>query len=323
MASDLRWCKIDQSGVLRFDGPDTQTFLQGQLTNNVNALTAALSHYTGYCSPKGRLLASPLLWRRDDAYHLLLPRALCEPLRKRLTMYILRSKVKAADISSAYSLFGVSGVDAAHRVATLTGTAPAATHAVAHAENADITVIRLPVQRYLIVAAAADAGRVEAVLAPAAAASPATLWDAWDIEAGIPSVVTATQEQFVPQTVNFDLIGAVSFDKGCYPGQEIVARTHYLGRVKQRMVRARIVASNAPAAGDKLYSATFGDQASGMIVAAAATDVAADTATDVDCNAVYDVLAVVQNNTAENAAMHWQSPTGPVLDIQPLPYAVK
>ncbi len=309
VTTEIRWCKITQSGVLRFDGTDTQSFLQGQLTNDINALTTTLSQYTGYCTPKGRLLASLLLWRRDSVYHMLLPRALCEPVRKRLSMYILRSKVKAADISDAQVLFGLAGTDAASWVATITGAAPAAVHDVVHHEN--VSALMLPVQRYLVVAALADAPRIEAALTAAAAASPATLWDALDIEAGIPSVVAATQEQFVPQTVNFDLINALSFDKGCYPGQEIVARTHYLGRVKQRMVRARITAASAPAAGDKLYTEAFGGQASGMIVAAVAASIGA-----------YDVLAVIQTGSLDKSAVHWQSPSGPALEIQPLPYAV-
>jgi folate-binding protein YgfZ len=125
-------------------------------------------------------------------------------------------------------------------------------------------------------------------------------------------VVAATQEQFVPQTVNFDFIGAVSFDKGCYPGQEIVARTHYLGKPKQRMVRAQVVSELMPQAGDKLYSTAFGDQASGMIV----------NAVTVGTNR-HDVLAVVQTSSIDNADVHWKSPDSPALEITALPYALK
>ena len=313
MTSEIYWCKLTHSGVLSFDGPDAKAFLQGQLTNDINAITGTRSQYAGYCTPKGRLLASMLLWLHDGAYHILLPRALCEPVRKRLSMYILRAKVKAADVSEDYVLFGLAGTQAAALTASLAASAPAAIHDVVHGQG--VSALMLPVQRFLIVAKRSQAARVEAALADAATESPATLWDALDIEAGIPSVVTATQEQFVPQTVNFDLIGAVSFDKGCYPGQEIVARTHYLGKVKQRMVRARITANvtlSAPTAGDKLYVDAFGDQASGMIVAATAAD-----------NGTYDVLAVVQTSSLEGGAIHWQSPTGPALRIETLPYVVK
>jgi folate-binding protein YgfZ len=307
VTTHIRWCRITQSGVLRFDGPDTQTFLQGQLTNNINALTATRSQYSGYCTPKGRLLATFLLWQKDGAYFMMMPRVLCEPLRKRLSMYILRAKVKASDVSDELALFGVTG----GMPESIAVTAPGLSHEVLH--HGGVSVIHLPIERNLVIAAAAAAAHVEASFAASSPASPPALWDALDIEAGIPSVVPATQEQFVPQTVNFDLIGAVSFDKGCYPGQEIVARTHYLGKLKQRMVRARIASGDAPAPGDKLYTATLGDQASGIIVSATAMPQPGE----------HDVLAVVQTNALENEAVHWQSPTGPVLQISPLPYAVK
>ena len=307
VTTQTRWCKILQCGVLRFEGPDAQAFLQGQLTNNLDALSATRSQFSGYCTPKGRLLASFLLWQNSGAYYMMLPRPLCEPLRKRLSMYILRSKVKAADVSDELTLFGVEGSVPAGIAAAL----PATQHDVAHQDGA--TLIHLPVARYLLAVAPAKAVRVDASLAAQAPVSPSTLWDTLDIEAGIPGVWPATQEQFVPQTVNFDLIGAVSFDKGCYPGQEIVARTHYLGKLKQRMVRARIATGESPAPGDKLFSAPFGPQASGMIVSASAAAQAGE----------HDVLAVVQTSALENEAVHWQSPAGPVLRMTPLPYSIK
>ncbi len=316
MSCEIRWCKIIGSGVLRFDGADAQSFLQSQLTNNVLSVDEQHSQYTGYCTPKGRLLASMLLWRRDSAYYMMLPRGLCEPLRKRLSMYILRAKVKAADVSDEHVLFGIEGADAAAIVATLAGAAPHAVHEAVYGD--EITALKVPANRYLIAAPALQSGRIEATLAAAANGTPETLWSALDIEAGIPTVVAATQEQFVPQTVNFDLIGAVSFDKGCYPGQEIVARTHYLGKVKQRMVRAHVTANEAqgvPQAGDKLYSAPFGDQACGMIVSSVFSAAGTDAAH-------HDVLAVIQTSTLETAGVHWKSVDGPILQLVSLPYSV-
>lgn len=296
--SEIHWCKITSSGLLQFDGPDAQAFLQGQLTSNVAALTASNIQYSGYCTPKGRLLACLLLWQESGAYRMMLPRELAEPIRKRLSMYILRAKVKAADISGEHVLFGVAGDDAASVVATVAS---------------GVCALKLPESRYLLVADTSAAGAIEYALLKHAAASPESWWSGLDIAAGIPSVVTATQEQFVPQTVNFDDIGAVSFDKGCYPGQEIVARAHYLGKVKQRMVRARIVSQQPPSAGDKLYSAAFGDQASGMIVSAVSVDAG-----------THEALAVVQTaDSADGADVHHLSPDGPLLRMLPLPYAVK
>ena len=310
MASDIQWCKIGSSGLLRFEGADAQAFLQSQLTNDVRALTRGRSQYSGYCTAKGRLLACVLLWQRDDAYFTMLPRELCEPVCKRLSMYILRAQVKATDVSAELVLFVVVGAGAASWVATLAGAAPAAVHDVTHGDG--VSVLKLPVNRYLIVASASGAATIEATLARAATESPESLWSQFDIEAGIPTVFTATQEQFVPQTVNFDFIGAVSFDKGCYPGQEIVARTHYLGKPKQRMVRALLLSSEAPTAGDKLYSDTFGGQASGIIVSAVSTDANR-----------HNVLAVIQTRSIENPDVHWKSPDGPALLIGALPYDVK
>ncbi len=318
MTIDLRWCRITASGLLQFDGPDARAFLQGQLTNDVQALSAARSQYSGYCTAKGRLLACLLLWQpgqRDGAVVMMLPRELCEPIRKRLSMYILRAKVKATDISAEQVFFGVTGTDATAWIAAR-GVVPAADHDVIHSNG--ITLVKLPLNRYLIIAPAALAATMEAALTQSIAAAPESLWSMLDIEAGIPIVVAATQEQFVPQMVNFDFIGAVSFDKGCYPGQEIVARTHYLGKPKQRMVRAQISspdvadASDVPRAGDKLYTAAFGDQASGVIVSAVASS-----------EHHHEVLAVVQTSSIDGAHVHWKTVDGPALKIVALPYAVK
>lgn len=295
--------------MLQFDGADAQSFLQGQLTNNVAALDATHSQYTGYCTPKGRLLAVMLLWQHHGAYRMLLPCELCEAVRKRLAMYILRAKVKASDVTPHLQLFGLGGKGAAELATGIAGTAPVDAHDAVH--NDDVSVIKLPEARYLIVAALSAAAAVEARLAAAAAVCAETLWDALDVAAGIPNIYAATQDQFVPQAVNLDLIGALSFNKGCYTGQEIVARAHYLGRVKQRMVRARLPANEMAAPGDKLFSEPYGEQASGMIVSA--SDAKAENR---------EVLAVVQSGNIDKGGVHWRTPDGPTLQIVSLPYRV-
>jgi hypothetical protein len=140
-------------------------------------------------------------------------------------------------------------------------------------------------------------------------------WDWLDIRAGVPTITKPVQEQFVPQMVNLDLIGGLSFSKGCYPGQEIVARMHFLGKLKQRMYLAHLstelAAGASPQPGDKLYSADLGAQSSGMVVNAARSP-----------EGGYDLLAVIQIASAEGQTMHWKSPDGPALDLLPLPYEV-
>ncbi|MBY0269692.1 MAG: folate-binding protein YgfZ [Burkholderiales bacterium] len=285
---------LPQWSLLRFSGADAQAFLHGQLTCDVAALQAGSSSYGGYCTAKGRLLATFLLWLSADGYTMLLPAALAEAIRKRLTMYVLRSKVTIEDLTPERACVGVFGVDAAQQLADLGAAIPQRRHGVAVRDG--VTVIELPVQRYLAVLPRPQAGMAEGGEA----------WAALDIAAGIPFILPATQEEFVPQMVNLDLIGGLSYTKGCYPGQEIVARTHYLGRLKQRMCRARVSAPAAP--GDKLYCAELGEQSGGMIVNSA-------LAHDGRC----DVLAVIQTAQAA-AAWHLGSLHGPTLEPAPLPY---
>ena len=281
--------------LLRFSGADAQAFLQGQLTCDVAALQPGSSSYGGYCTPKGRLLATFLLWLSADGYTMLLPSALTEAIRKRLTMYVLRSKVKVEDLTPDLACVGVFGADSAQQVATLGGAMPERLHGVVVRDG--VIVIYLPAQRYLAVVPRAQASMVDG----------SDAWTGLDIAAGIPFILPATQEEFVPQMVNLDRIGGLSYSKGCYPGQEIVARTHYLGKLKQRMFRASVAGPAAP--GDKLYCAELGDQSGGMIVNSAHN-------ADGRCT----VLAVLQTAHALSAPWHLGSVQGPVLELNSLPY---
>lgn len=285
---------LPQWSLLRFSGADAQAFLQGQLTCDVAALQAGSSTYGGYCTPKGRLLATFLLWLSADGYTMMLPAALAEPIRKRLAMYVLRSKVKIEDLTPDLACIGIFGADAAQQIAALAGAMPERLHDVTVSDG--VTVIQLPSQRYLAILPRAQAGMTDG----------GDAWTGLDIAAGIPIILPATQEEFVPQMVNLDLIGGLSYTKGCYPGQEIVARTHYLGKLKQRMCRASVAAPAAP--GDKLYCAELGEQSGGMIVNSAG-----------GADGRFDVLAVLQTAHAR-AGWHLGSLQGPALELAALPY---
>jgi folate-binding protein YgfZ len=255
-----RFIRLEHLGVILFDGADAQSFLNAQLTSDLHALAAERCQYSGYCTPKGRLLATFLLWRREHSFCLQLPAVLQEPLRKQLSRFILRSEVTISSAGSGWLHFGVVGSNAGILLAQVLGGVPAVPGEVRHSEEA--IVIRLPVDRYLVAVAADRANALEVALAGHGLAPAGTdLWRWLDISAGVPVIMPATQEEFVPQMVNLDLIGGVSFTKGCYPGQEIVARMHYLGRLKQRMYRFHVESAEAPRPGDKLYSTAFEDQA--------------------------------------------------------------
>lgn len=303
------FCELAQFGLIRFSGAEAQTFLHNQVSCDVAALAPGKSTYGSYCTPKGRVLATFLLWRSGEDFFMQLPSPLREPFQKQLSKYILRSKVKATDASSDWTLLGVAGKDAAALVQRTVGDVPRGVHDVINTRDA--MVIRLPGDRYEIVAANKSPAIIESLSDGAEKADP-DYWNWLDIRAGVAVILAATQEAFVPQMVNLDLIGGVSLTKGCYPGQEIVSRMHYRGTLKQRMYLANIAGSNLPQPGEKLYSSDFGEQACGTIVNAARSPEGA-------C----DVLAVIQIASAERGSVRWKAPDGLVLRMLPLPYDMK
>jgi hypothetical protein len=307
--SGSNYFSLSQYGLIRFSGEEAQSFLHNQLSCDVAALSPGSSTYGAYCTPKGRMLASFLLWYSDQGYFMQLPSSLREPLQKQLSKFILRSKVKAADASGDWVLIGVAGKDAAALVQRVIGQTPQVERGVAH--TSDATVIRLPGDRFEIAAAKDKAPRVLEALAASAEKSNQEYWEWLDIRAGLPTILPATQEAFVPQMVNLDLVGGVSFEKGCYPGQEIVARMHFRGTLKQRMYLAGITSNERPQPGEKLYGAAFGEQACGTIVNAAPSP-----------QGGYDVLAVIQIAAAESNDVRWKATDGPRLAFLALPYPI-
>ena len=297
-------CNLPDTGLIRFAGDDAQTFLHNQLTCDVAGLAVGRSTYGAYCTPKGRVLASFLLWRTESAYFMQLPAALRESIEQQLTKFILRSKVRTEDVTSEWVLLGASDSDAAALAQRATGKALAGVHEAVFSPG--VVAIRLPSDRCEVLLREDKAG---AVVDAGWQNAGSEYWEWLDIRAGIPVITPATQEEFVPQMVNLDLIGGVSFEKGCYPGQEIVARMHYRGTLKQRMYRAAIPGGDAPQPGDKLYSADFGEQACGAVVNAAPSP-----------DGAHELLASIQIAAADKGSVHWKSPGGPGLKLLPLPY---
>jgi folate-binding protein YgfZ len=252
--------------LLGFAGGDTKTFLHNQLTSDVNHLETGNAQYATWCSPKGRMQASLVLFRRDADYLALLSADLREFVQKRLQIYVLRSKVTIGDRSADHEIIGVSGPQAAGALQNAGLETPAAAMGAAGAANA--SVIRLDDRRYVVVAASGAAARIWQETSAIAVPAGAPAWQWLDVAAGIPWIAEATREAFVPQMANFDKIGGVSFHKGCYPGQEVVARAKYLGKVKRHLYRVR--AAGPLAAGLSIFPAATPDQPCGQIANAAA-----------------------------------------------------
>ncbi len=287
-------CALTQFGLLRVTGEDAQGFLQNLLSNDIREAHQTQAQLSSFNSPKGRMLASFLIWQDTSGYVLQLPRSLAEMMRKKLSMYVLRSKVKVTDISDAWVLIGLSG-DLA-MLPEACPTLPEGNWGVAH--SATVSVVRLSDTRCQLLTAVEHAPALWQSLQRTAVSS--ACWDWLTIQAGVPVILPATQEQFVPQMVNFADLGGVNFKKGCYPGQEIVARMQYLGKLKRRMYRAHL--DGAAQAGDELFSADMDGQASGMIVNVAPAP-----------QGGYDVLAVLQISSRETQTIHWKSLQGEAL----------
>jgi folate-binding protein YgfZ len=297
-------------GLIACSGADAQAFLHGQFSNDVKQLTPEHSEYTAYCSAKGRMLANFLIWQEDRAYCLELARSLLPAVQKRLAMFVLRAKVKLVDASESRLILGLAGSAAVGALRELFPALPREAHQIVH-DPANGTLIALSGARFQLVAELESAKRLWDKLAAVLTPVGTPCWEWLEIRNGIPLITPATQEQFVPQMANMELIGAVNFQKGCYPGQEIVARTQYLGQLKRRMVLAHLAGDVLPQPGDELYSSALDGQASGMVVNAQAAP-----------DGGYDLLAVIQTASITEATLRFKSADGPALSIQPLPYPV-
>jgi len=299
--------------VLRARGDDAAAFLHGQLSSDVQALAPGCGQYWSYNSPKGRMLANGVLWRapverQDLGFMLLVADDLADSIRRRLATFVLRARVTIEDATSHLTLIGIAGDGNADAARDAFGVAPMPGHAVAFADGAQ--AFTLPDRRIAIVATHAASPVLQAALARHAAAAGNDVWRGFGIAAGVPWITAATSDLFVPQTANWDLLGGISFTKGCYPGQEIVARMQYLGRLKERLFAFHAdTLETTPAT--RLYSAAFGEQPCGTVVNAAP-----GVSGGVAMLAVVQLAAVVANDLALGA------PDGPRLTRLALPYDV-
>ena len=265
-------CPLPETGLLAINGKDAPSFLQGQTTCDMLGLAPGRTTLGSICNPKGRVVALFRAFKWEDVFYLLLPAELIAAVQKRLRMYVLRADVKLEDVSSEWAVFGVggAGLDSALRPLGI----PVAAHPNDIVCQTDCCSIRIPAagaDRVLLVARneKAEALRAELQDGTHLTRTEPSRWRLADIQAGIPCVGLAISEEFVPQMLNLDLLGGISFSKGCYTGQEIVARTHYLGNLKRRMFRLQSASDIEPEAGEPIYTSDPEAQSVGMVVASA------------------------------------------------------
>ena len=292
--------RLPDWAVLRARGPDSGTFLQSQLTQDVLGLSKDRVRLSGYCTAKGRLLASLWVWRiADDGFGLLCSADLAAPLLKRLSMYVLRAKCKLDDASAELTVWGLAGAAAVQWL----GDAAVAPGRTALRDVA-----------WLLGLPSAEGQARHLLVQPAQAAAPAlppldqSLWRRLEVTSGVPRITAATVERFVPQMINLERVGGVDFQKGCYPGQEVVARSQYRGTLKRRM---HLFATDAAAqAGQELFHSDDPTQPAGMVVNAAS-----------DASGTR-LLAEVKLAALDSGSLHLVTAEGPVLRRLDLPYSI-
>jgi hypothetical protein len=306
----LVFATLPHLSTLRAEGPDAIAFLHGQVTCDVSGLAEGGWTYGAYCSPKGRMLASFLLAREGAALRMLLAGDIAAATHKRLSMFVLRSKVTITNETGRNAVFGLAGRELESALASIGAGPLAGAHRAVRTEAGDLW-IRASANRLLGVVAAERAAAVLSALTKCARPVDPQCWHWLEINEGVPWIEARTQDQLVPQMANLEVLGAVSFSKGCYTGQEVVARAQHLGKIKRRMFLASVDPAGAPQPGDAIFGSDLGDQAAGVVVSAAPSP-----------RGDIDVLAVMPLSTAHGGTGHLRALDGPKLALRPLPYAM-
>jgi folate-binding protein YgfZ len=303
MADSAFFCPLSHEGVLAVRGVDASKFLQGQLTCNLDYLSEAKATLGARCTQKGRMQSSFRILLEGDGVLLAMASELIEAQLLDLKKYAVFSKSKLTDESASWVRFGLSHGDAA--LASLGLELPQDTDSVVRAN--DLIAIRVSPARAELWVRADQADDIRNHLAAQLPEGSLNDWLLGQIRAGIGQVFGQTREEFIPQMINLQAVGGVSFKKGCYTGQEIVARMQYLGKLKRRLYRLTLADNDAPEPGIELFSPVHASSAGNVVLAAR-------TGSGVE------LLAVLQADAVENGNIRLGNPEGQALLLSELPY---
>jgi tRNA-modifying protein YgfZ len=287
-------------GLIRALGPDAAAFLQGQLTQDVASMSLADARLAAFCNARGRMQASFVVFKRsDEEFMLICSRDILPATLKRLSMFVLRAKARLSDATAEFQLCGLVG-------SAIESVATPARNDWAKADIDTKNVVFLPQAGG--VARAIWCAPADAAL-PDAPALPAGLWEWLEVQSGIAMITQPIFEAFVPQMLNYESVGGVNFKKGCYPGQEVVARSQFRGTIKRRAYLAHLDAE--PQVGQDVFSAQDADQPCGLVAAAAANPAGG-----------FDAVVAMQTAAADESAdiLTLGSASGASLTLLPLPY---
>lgn len=242
---------LNTSSMIKVEGDDRVPFLQGQLTQDIKLISHDKALFAGFCNPKGRVLAFMLCFEEHDSIHIQIDSSIAEPILRRLKMYVLRSKVSLNLLDNQFTCVGFVGSKT-----FLNQGIKLPENYLDIVRSHDVMIMRVGknTERYQLMG---DTTKVNTFMKLNLAEYTSMSIESWDnlnIFDGIPNIYPTTQEAFIPQSINMDLIDGINFKKGCYTGQEIVARTHYLGKVKRRMFRAFIESEDDLTPGEQIIN---------------------------------------------------------------------
>ncbi len=302
---------LSKHSVIMIGGKDAADFLHAQFTTEIADCDHPAHRFSAYCSPAGRVLATLHIVPVADGFLLHVPNAVAELLESRLRMYMLRADVTIDATNDTWLSLGLSAPNLSGLIEPVLGSSPDAIGSVLSRPPQYGLYIRGPQPRMIVVAPAECMIELWAALQTEFRAISSGAWRWLDIAAGVPHLDAATSDRFTAQGLNLDLIDAIDFSKGCYPGQEIIARVHYRGRTKHRLFRLRVDTGRVPAPGDFVYDPKRPDQTGGYVLNAAR---APDGGTE--------LLAVLRIADWRNGNLRLEAITGPVLEPLSLPYLI-
>ena len=310
---------LKQTGLLALEGEDAVSFIHGQLSNDIEHLGSNQARLAAYCNPQGRMLALFHAWKSSGKVWLTVPLDILPALQNRLQMYVLRAKVTLSDESGNMAILGIGGEKGGEALSKWFETLPS--EPFGKTENEFGVLVRVAdafgFPRYLLTIAEKRLQVVESELSSTLSVCDESGWTMGDIKAGVPQITLPVQDRFIPQMVNLEQAGGLSFKKGCYPGQEVIARSQYKGTVKRRMFHGMVelpFEDNPPIDVNMTAGANIVDsdgQVCGTIVSSARRD-----------NNRVDFLAVVQTEAIGSQALHVEKADGPLITWIPLPYSL-
>lgn len=305
MADTAFYCILSHEGILAVRGPDASKFLQGQVTCNLNYLSDSHSSLGARCTPKGRMQSSFRIVSVADGYLLAMASELLEAQLADLKKYAVFSKSKLGDESPDWLRIGLSrGDDVLHSLGL-----PLAAEADSVVHHNELLALRLSDGRAELWVPASQAAAVQTQLDSQLPQAPLNDWLLAQVRAGVGQVMGSTRELFIPQMINLQALGGVSFKKGCYTGQEIVARMQYLGKLKRRLYRLTLADPQIPEPGTPLFSPVHNSSVGEVVLAARSAE-------------AVELLAVLQDDAAQNGPIHLGSAEGSTLSVLDLPYTL-